>query len=242
MVRPSLFALETSARADLSPPRRDGSAPRLAQPRHSCASSFPSYSALWLYLTLASNAQRRHALRRRPRPHARRPSRVGARCVQLPLPLFLAQFVDSRLPLAGNTFTSVVFITFGGFWWSFGYLLDVTNDVATTLGASVSLSLFLLGVHALIPSPPTQSLNGLQRRHRHVPHLCAALASLSLSLAFGSTDALLSARRVGRTRAHLPHCVSSYVSTLFWLGSARSSLARNRARASSSAPVFLDRC
>ncbi|GAA5961550.1 hypothetical protein JCM8115_006715 [Rhodotorula mucilaginosa] len=36
----------------------------------------------------------------------------------------------------GNTFTSVVFITFGGFWLSFGYLLQPLQNIATDLGAT----------------------------------------------------------------------------------------------------------
>ncbi|GAA5989817.1 hypothetical protein JCM10908_002332 [Rhodotorula pacifica] len=36
----------------------------------------------------------------------------------------------------GNTFTSVVFITFGGFWFSFGFLLQPLQNIATDLGAT----------------------------------------------------------------------------------------------------------
>ncbi|GAA5923280.1 hypothetical protein JCM3775_007491 [Rhodotorula graminis] len=61
------------------------------------------------------------------------PALVGAMLFVGGLGLTLAGLLEWVL---GNTFTSVVFITFGGFWWSFGYLLDVTNDVATTLGAA----------------------------------------------------------------------------------------------------------
>ena len=36
---------------------------------------------------------------------------------------------------SASTFTSVVFITFGGFWISFGYLLQPLQNIATDLGA-----------------------------------------------------------------------------------------------------------
>jgi len=38
----------------------------------------------------------------------------------------------------GNTFPSVVFITFGGFWFAFGGILDPTKDIASALGGATT--------------------------------------------------------------------------------------------------------
>ncbi|BGP43328.1 hypothetical protein JCM10450v2_007479 [Rhodotorula kratochvilovae] len=58
---------------------------------------------------------------------------VGAMLGMGGLGLTLAGIMEWVL---GNTFTSVVFITFGGFWLSFGFLLQPMQGIATTLDAN----------------------------------------------------------------------------------------------------------
>ncbi|BGP19957.1 hypothetical protein JCM10213_006734 [Rhodosporidiobolus nylandii] len=40
--------------------------------------------------------------------------------------------------ILGNTFPSVVFVTFGAFWFSFGFLLQPTQTIATAVGAATA--------------------------------------------------------------------------------------------------------
>ncbi|POY72914.1 hypothetical protein BMF94_4075 [Rhodotorula taiwanensis] len=61
------------------------------------------------------------------------PTIVGAMYFMGGLGLALAGIFEWVL---GNTFTSVVFITFSGFWLSFGFLLQPLQGIATDLGAN----------------------------------------------------------------------------------------------------------
>lgn len=45
--------------------------------------------------------------------------------------------------LLPSTFPSVVFVTFGSFWLSFGFLLQPTQGIATALAEYVSLTFLL---------------------------------------------------------------------------------------------------
>ncbi|GAA6011520.1 hypothetical protein JCM10207_002647 [Rhodosporidiobolus poonsookiae] len=57
---------------------------------------------------------------------------VGAMYFMGAVGLFLAGILEWIL---GNTFPSVVFVTFASFWASFGFLLQPEQNIATTLGA-----------------------------------------------------------------------------------------------------------
>ncbi|GAA5888774.1 hypothetical protein JCM16303_005305 [Sporobolomyces ruberrimus] len=63
------------------------------------------------------------------------PTLVGAMFFMGGVGLLLAGILEWIL---GNTFTVVVFVTFASFWFSFGFLLQPTQAIASTLGAATT--------------------------------------------------------------------------------------------------------
>ncbi|KAI5475615.1 hypothetical protein MNV49_001125 [Pseudohyphozyma bogoriensis] len=103
----------------------------------------------------------------------------------------LGLFISGLLEFfIGNTFPSVVFMTFGGFWFAFAWILDPTKNIASALGGSTTadynfgLGIYLIWWGVLVLSRLFFTSSGLLYRSRRSFETVYLIASLRTNVVF----------------------------------------------------------